>query len=462
MKRKPQKLVKRTMADAATQQDDINELGERNYSTWSDTQTLVGHGPRDHTDMLHGLTHRNSYNSLVDGVNGDASILELYLTPEQLKRRREKQEKMERLISSVPSRVWRRIAELLDPADAASLAITSWTLREKVGDETLVVLALPENRHHRIRFLNHMDQSLPYHLLCFPCGRYHRRINVGEEKLKVDYVSNPVFSCPLVTSTRLPRMRLVHDRELPYTFIQLATRHTMYSTRHGIHTDRLARRWRDPNTGWMHHTRYTVQEGRLLMRVRSQVFAPPKLSPTAERHLLYEMQEYTPYFSVCEHWKDGELMRIVKCALSHVPEPPPSVTSQIRATPDARQWVVKPSFIVTMCDECRPARRCPECPTEYLVEVSMCEDKTDPYNRFKHALIVTRWSDLGDGSSPTASPEYCAINGINADYDSFSSVGRRAVAGVFESKVSGAIPAQRMISLNPGKERKGEAGHGWF
>jgi hypothetical protein len=92
----------------------------------------------------------------------------------------------------------------------------------------------------------------------------------------------------------------------------------------------------------------------------------------------------------------------------------------------------------------------------------MAEDRQEPVNRFKHSLIVTRWSDLGDGSSPTASPEYCAINGIEADYDSFSRVGRRAVAGIFESRISGSIPGQRMISLNPKKKKVGEDGHGWY
>lgn len=94
----------------------------------------------------------------------------------------------------------------------------------------------------------------------------------------------------------------------------------------------------------------------------------------------------------------------------------------------------------------------------------MVEDKKDPVMRFKHALVVTRWSDLGDGRSPSASPEYCAVNGYTCmdEYDSFSHVGRRAVAGVFESRMSGAIPGQRMISLNPKNKKLGEEGHGWY
>jgi hypothetical protein len=205
-----------------------------------------------------------------------------------------------------------------------------------------------------------------------------------------------------------------------------------------------------------------IHDGHLLMRIRSQVFAPPKLTETAERHLLYERDEYLPYFSVCAHWRDGELMRLCKCALSHIPEPPKSYARQLKEHPSLSRSAARPNYIVRMCDECRPARRCPDCPTEYLIEVNLTEDKTDPINRFKHALVVTRWSDLGDGTSPTASQEYCAVNGINADYDSFSHVGRRAVAGIFQSKMSGSIPGQRMISLNPKNKKSGEDGHGWY
>ena len=97
----------------------------------------------------------------------------------------------------------------------------------------------------------------------------------------------------------------------------------------------------------------------------------------------------------------------------------------------------------------------------------MIEDKTDQVNRFKHAIVVTRWADLGNGSSPHTSPEWAAIHGKDAGdehevYESFSQVGRRAVSGVFESRISGSIPGQRMLSLNPKMEKKGEEGHGWY
>lgn len=106
-------------------------------------------------------------------------------------------------------------------------------------------------------------------------------------------------------------------------------------------------------------------------------------------------------------------------------------------------------------------RRCPECPTEYLIEMKMTEDRTDAVNMFKQALVVTRWSDLGDGSSPW-SPEWAAING-EAEFDSFTAIGRRAISGIFESHFNrDLIPGHRIISMNPNKEKLGEAGHNWY
>jgi hypothetical protein len=98
----------------------------------------------------------------------------------------------------------------------------------------------------------------------------------------------------------------------------------------------------------------------------------------------------------------------------------------------------------------------------------MCEDPKAEGFKFKHAIVVTRWADLGDGKSPYTSPEWLAINGLkspvadSAAFESFSRIGRRAVSGLFESRISGSIPGQRMASLNPKNEKKGEEGDGWY
>ncbi|KAF2732651.1 hypothetical protein EJ04DRAFT_305053 [Polyplosphaeria fusca] len=464
-KKRPQKLQKRHTESANIQQEGINELGERNYSIWSETSTLVGEArSRDHTDMLHGLAHHDSFDSLVDGTRAQlhALIDEEELDELELRRRTELNDKRKRMLRKLPNEVWDRIASFLQPSDAAHLAIASKILLEKLGTEPFQALRRPDNHQERVRFLNHLDRHLPEQLLCFPCGTYHRRLSMGEEKLKADFVNNPVYFCPKVRSSYLPRMRLAFGRELPYSFIQLATRYATKSKDHGMHPDKLARRWKDAESGWSHQSRYMIHDGRLLMRIRSHIFAPPKLTPTGERMLLYDREDYLPFFSVCAHWRDGELMRLVKCALSHVPVPQESLLHQMRESPRVRDWIIKPGLMARMCDDCRPARRCPECPTEYLLEINIAEDRHDAINRFKHVLVVTRWSDVGDGSSPTASPEYCAVNGVKADYDSFSHVGRRAVAGIFEARINGTIPGQRMISLNPKNTKFGEEGHGWY
>jgi hypothetical protein len=91
----------------------------------------------------------------------------------------------------------------------------------------------------------------------------------------------------------------------------------------------------------------------------------------------------------------------------------------------------------------------------------MQEDKSDPVQLFKHAIAITRWCDLGDGSSPST-PEWTACNG-ESKFDSFKAIGKRAISGVFESQFTvEQIPPQRIVSMNPDEERLGEAGHKWY
>lgn len=464
-------LVQQSRDSSGSRQQGVNELGERDYSMFSEATTLVDH--KDHTDMMHRLAHHDSFDSLVDQTlikerlkdpysdSSDLAHLELINTMTAIH---------DKQFAALPEEVWQLIVSFLNPADAASLAISTRTLYSKLGRQPLLDLNTPENDPYKAVFLNHLDFHLPRQLLCFQCNRFHRRLNPGKETLKADFVANPLFTCPNVRASVLPRMRLVHGRELPYSFVQLATRSAKHTPVHGIPAEKLERRWKDASSGWSHRTRYMVFDGRLLLRVVSHAHALPAadMTETRVRHLLYDREEYTPFFSACAHWKDGRLMPLVKCALSHVPQYPKSYMQQLKTAPKVSRGLANPNFIVRMCDECRPARRCPECPTEYLVEIQMVEDKNDAERPFKHSLVVTRWSDLGDGSSPFTSPEWAAINGRDAGamggdaYESFSHVGRRAVSGIFESHISGSIPGQRMVSLNPKNKKLGEEGHGWY
>ena len=143
-------------------------------------------------------------------------------------------------------------------------------------------------------------------------------------------------------------------------------------------------------------------------------------------------------------------------------------------------------MFVSLCEVCRPMRRCPECATEYLVELKLVEDRAeeDRMNKFKQALVVTRWSDLGDGMDPEigwndvrqrevgekgerkegqGGGEWKAmVTEESREYDSFKALGRRGLSGTFESQSGVTLPGQRLLSLNPRNEKLGEEGHGWY
>ncbi|WPG98755.1 Hypothetical protein R9X50_00154900 [Acrodontium crateriforme] len=468
-------IARRSDDTTASAQNDVNELGERDYSIFSEATTLADSAHRDHGDMMHSLAHHDSFDSLVDQIliRKSLAVEDLADTKIVLHRVSTRQEA---LINRLPPDIWKRIASHLTHLEAAFLTISTRTLYEKLKSEPLITLNRPENKNDKTQFLLDMDRKLPRHLFCFACSTYHLRLNPGKETLKANINANPLVRCPNARNTYLPRLRLTHGRELPYGFVQLALRQSISSI-HGMHHDQLARRWKCTDSTWSHRTRYMVFSGRLLMRVISTIFAPPASTSTAttERHLLYDREEYTPFFSVCTHWRDGDLMKLCKCALSHVPAPPASYAQQLRHSPTISRSLARPNFLVRGCDWCRPARRCPECPTEYLVEIQMVEDtaKNAP-TPFRHAIVVTRWSDLGDGTSPFTSPEWTAITGQTGtdaiehgdkgegEYASFSHVGRRAVSGIFESHISGSIPGERMLSLNPKNKKLGEEGHGWY
>lgn len=109
-------------------------------------------------------------------------------------------------------------------------------------------------------------------------------------------------------------------------------------------------------------------------------------------------------------------------------------------------------------------RRCPECPTEYLIEVKLDEDRSEPnpLARFKQAMMVTRWSDLGNGTTPLGSREWAAVNGRGEGYESLDEVGKRGISGIFESQNGVTLPGQRMLSLNPKGRKEGEEGNDWY
>lgn len=368
------------------------------------------------------------------------------------------------LLSKFYPELWGLIGDYLTPLDIAHLASTCRAMHHRLGQVAYELLRHPTHLPHRIEFLLSMDKKLPYHLFCFPCAKWHVRKTPGQEKLKPPKVLNPVYDCPNSTNNLMPppRLRISDYRWLPFTFLQLYKRAWEHGPDYGISVHSLARRYKDLESEWTHETNFHVHpvNGHVLMRVKSQNFVHAGLQPAAKRMLLFTRGDYTPYFSVCAHWRNGLLTSIPKCAVDHIPIPGDNVYmntfNKIRHTRMAGP--------TTLCGYCQPMRRCPQCPTEYLFELKLVEDKSVQKmgpERFRQVLLVTRWSDLGPACSPQ-DPEWAAVVGENDSYDSFKEIGKRAVSGVFESAFTDTTPRQRILSLNPdGREGDEERGD-WY
>lgn len=428
-----------------------HRLKYREANAQKDTQ-LGEH--RDHTAMLHAIGVQELDN------------------PAEMEAEHETRPPGEPLIEMLPPALWQRIAEDMTLGDRASLGFATKTLLARLGGPAVVwgELDLPENRAYKNDFLATQERHYPQHLHCFPCAVFHRRTRAGREKLQPADVVNPLFDCPNMRNAVLPapRHRITHNRTIPFTFVNLAMRAHRFGPAYGIPAETLARRWR--RDGWTHHSRFLIHRGHLLMRVVSSCFAEPGLPPSSQRLLLYGRDDYWPYFSACAHWRDGELMNVCKCALGHIPKPRATAGLQAvehRAKDIYHGRVHNPNALTTLCGKCRPMRRCPECPSEYLVEIKLTEDRADPRSlRFRHAIVVTRWTDLGNGMgiSSRVSPEWAAITGEGDEpYDSFGMLGKRTISGTFESYIADDIlPGQRVISMNPKGKKEGEEGTGWY
>ena len=409
---------------------------------------------KDLTDMMHAFT----YNDALDTIDEKVHRASLDYDPSK--------PDGTAVLGSASPEIWLRVADFLSPLDVANLSSTCRTLSARLGRYPYRLLLNPANRPHRLNFLLDMDHKLPRHLFCFPCAQWHLRIQPGLETLKPHHILNPLFECPNRTNMHLPppRIRITDGRLLPFAFVQLARRSWAFGSEFGIGHQLLARRWKEPQSGWSHETMYHITDkGHVLLRVKSQHYVEGGMTDAAKRLLLFSRGDYTPYFSVCSHWKDGVLTSIPKCALNHIPFVAEADTYAITQLRD-KTVGKRAAGLVNLCSRCRPMRRCPDCPTEYLFELKLLEDKTAKAHspdRFKQALLVTRWSDLGPARSP-ADAEWAAIVGDDKGYDSFLEIGRRAVSGVFESAFTDTIPGQRIVSMNPKKVQADEIGGDWY
>ena len=410
---------------------------------------------KDLTDMMHAFTYNVNMES-EDEKSANSSMTFDASRPDGTA-----------ILGRASPEIWLLIADLLSPLDVANLSSTCRTLSTRLGRYPYKLLLRPENSLHRMDFLLDLDRKLPRHLFCFPCLQWHLRIQPGLESLKPHNVLNPLFECPNRTSMHIPppRIRITDGRMLPFTFVQLARRSRAFGAEFGIQHQSLARRWKEPYSKWQHETSYHITDKNPCSH-ESQIttLCSRRNARCSETNASCSAEKTTHHILACAPIGKKDFLHQYPSVRLIISPTLPCQTHLLISTLRDKAVGRKAHGVVNLCNVCRPMRRCPKCPTEYLFELKMLEDKSEHSfspDRFKQALLVTRWSDLGPARSP-GDAEWAAVVGENQEYNSFKEIGMRAVSGVFESAFTDSIPGQRILSMNPKGLTVDEIGGNWY
>ncbi|KAI9653680.1 MAG: hypothetical protein M1831_005708 [Alyxoria varia] len=356
-------------------------------------------------------------------VNGGGQTLAPLVSEDHLSAEIEVQQSNNQPLLRVPTELWLLTVDSLDPCSAASLACVNRQISQLLGPEVWTTLNNPSNRPHKVRFLQFLEPFYPKHILCHACGIYHPRRNLGKEQrlFESTTVTNrakkSVAHC--TRSQLIPSVRITFDLALPFTLAHLVTQRHRHgnSPEWGMPFSALSKSW-SPTVSdwtttaeWFHRARFVIDKrGHLLMKVSSTFWTAADLADCERRLALSCRKDYTANYSTCPHEALGSrLFRICECALGHIPSAKSSLSG-------GKGNLFAPSQRMGGggCATCLPLYRCLVCPTEYKIDVQLKECRIGRGDvAFRHAIVVTRWSDLGDAWAPD-SPEWRACSSLNA------------------------------------------------
>ncbi|KAL9058259.1 MAG: hypothetical protein Q9162_001858 [Coniocarpon cinnabarinum] len=308
------------------------------------------------------------------------------------------------VFSFLPRELWITIASYLPPDTAASLALANRETAARLGPFFWPPLNDPSSKQSKAAFLAHMAPHLPHHVFCEPCARYHARHSPKDRphrevlRSASEYIRKPLLASRCKSGAALPATRLTLDQCLPYPLATLTMASSNFpdSHHHSPSLKQLNRTWSPSNSAWAdiaqswtvdptwtHETRFAIsipfEPGdvpQLLVKVTSTYFPRANLTASEQRLILSSRKDYTANYTTCAHEsKGGLLFSACKCALGHIP------SSSGKDVPRR----------ASQCPRCRPLYKCMICPTEYQIEIKLVSQGT----KFRHALVVTRWTNLG-------------------------------------------------------------------
>lgn len=130
-------------------------------------------------------------------------------------------------IRNLPTELLCDIANLLSPADAAALVLTNKAVLNAVGHQILRFEGLED----RVEFLKRLEILFPKHLLCYQCGRFHRRRRRGHrtKSTSCDRRNGLLFHG-------------ISSLNLPFTRVQEVMNRHRYGKQHGVSVKSLNER----------------------------------------------------------------------------------------------------------------------------------------------------------------------------------------------------------------------------
>jgi hypothetical protein len=311
------------------------------------------------------------------------------------------------IFNKLPPELWLDIIEFLSPASAASLTYTCRWMYNQYGERPCSILKLPGHEQDKLELLSYLDADLPKHRLCHPCAIFHRRKSLGAEQkeVKANY-----GGCWIGCERRAGETKLGTGYSLTWPSIRSVMRACRFGPEYGMSLDVLARVWENDD-GWKHRAEPSIVNGRLLMKVQSALPVDWATESIFKNRIS----------DIMRHSWLGCLQEIVKCALHHIRS--------------------DESYTIGDCF-CKSLRRCPECPTEYMIETKRISNisgdmrKSMEARGVQHVLIVTKWMDYGEGKSPL-SPEWQALATCNSfsPLDQISTCDIRNIRSRFERSI---------------------------
>lgn len=281
----------------------------------------------------------------------------------------------------LPPELLHMITEHLLPNDTASLILCNHALLRTLGTRHWSSLHPGKgNEKYRELFLTALTRDLPRHFFCHHCSRLHLQDNLGPPGPALQPKNRLLcIEHHLDAGNRLRQCVQVHRIESRYSFtfphLQLAMKRHFYGIKHGISTESLSFTEVQVFLG-----EDEIERVITLLSVEARICSKPTslclriqhwaLISSTNRDMLLSK---TGFVQICDHLSthSSEISRLVQSIL----EPRrPEVEDQIRTE----------------------LFRCRRCNTNFQLEIKDLGDEG-------LALVITKWLDLGSGSTPTDS-----------------------------------------------------------